>query len=430
MAVSARLALAALAGVLVVAAAGSWAAFWVVDLVLAVLVAVDMALAGSVRELRVVRSGDVAVRLGERARVTLAVSNPGSRRVRGMLRDAWPPSAGTVGATQALDLPPGERRAVSVDLVPTRRGDRTPDRVTVRAFGPLGLAARQGAHGAPWRGRVLPAFASRKHLPAKLARLRDLDGRTPVLVRGQGTEFDSLREYVPGDDIRSIDWRASARAGDVVVRTWRPERDRHLLLVLDTGRTSAGRVGDAPRLDAAMDAALLLAALATRAGDRVDLIAFDRVLRTAVQGRSATEVLPDLVQAMATLEAVLVEPDWRALVSAVQRRAPHRSLVVLLSALDPAPVEYGLLPELSRLTARHQVVLASVADPRVAQMAAGRGDAAAVYGAAAGSHAILSRAQVGARLRRAGVEVVEGSPAELPPRLADTYLALKAGGRL
>jgi uncharacterized protein (DUF58 family) len=429
-AVSARLALAALAGVLVVAAAGSWAGFWVVDLVLAVLVAVDLALAGSVRELRVVRSGDVAVRLGERARVTLAVSNPGSRRVRGMLRDAWPPSAGAVGATQPLDLPPGERRAVAVDLVPTRRGDRTPDRVTVRAFGPLGLAARQGAHGAPWRVRVLPAFASRKHLPAKLARLRDLDGRTPVLVRGQGTEFDSLREYVPGDDIRSIDWRASARAGDVVVRTWRPERDRHLLLVLDTGRTSAGRVGDAPRLDAAMDAALLLAALATRAGDRVDLIAFDRVLRTAVQGRSATEVLPDLVQAMATLEAVLVEPDWRALVSAVQRRAPHRSLVVLLSALDPAPVEYGLLPELSRLTARHQVVLASLADPRVAQMAAGRGDAAAVYGAAAGSHAILSRAQVGARLRRAGVEVVEGSPAELPPRLADTYLALKAAGRL
>ena len=143
----------------------------------------------------------------------------------------------------------------------------------------LGLAARQGAHAAPWRLRVLPSFASRKHLPAKLARLRDLDGRTPVLVRGQGTEFDSLREYVPGDDVRSIDWRASARSRDIVVRTWRPERDRHVLLVLDTGRTAAGRVGDAPRLDAAMDAALLLAALATRAGDRVDLVAHDRVLR-------------------------------------------------------------------------------------------------------------------------------------------------------
>jgi uncharacterized protein (DUF58 family) len=251
-----------------------------------------------------------------------------------------------------------------------------------------------------------------------------------VLVRGQGTEFDSLREYVPGDDVRSVDWRATARAADVMVRTWRPERDRHVLLVLDTGRTSAGRVGGAPRLDAALDAALLLAALATRAGDRVDLLAYDVVPRAAVQGRSATEVLPSFVQAMTTLEPRLVEPDWRALVSEVVRRAPRRALVVLLSALDPAPVEYGLLPELTRLTARHQVVLASVADPRVVTMAAARGDAEAVYRAAAGSRAVLERSRVAGLLRHGGVSVVEGTPDELPPRLADTYLDLKARGQL
>ncbi len=430
MAVSGRLALLALLGGLVVGLSGSWAAFWAVDAVLLLLVGLDLLLAGSVRGLRVVRSGDVSVRLGETATVLVRVSNPGRRPVRGVLRDAWPPSAGARNPRQPLDLPAGERRALTVELVPTRRGDRVPDRVTVRAFGPLGLAARQGAHAAPWRLRVLPSFASRKHLPAKLARLRDLDGRTPVLVRGQGTEFDSLREYVPGDDVRSIDWRASARSRDVVVRTWRPERDRHVLLVLDTGRTAAGRVGDAPRLDAAMDAALLLAALATRAGDRVDLLAHDRVLRAAVQGRSATEVLPSFVQALAVLDAQLVEADWRAIAGEVLRRAPHRSLVVLLTALDPAPVEYGLLPELGRLTARHQVLLASVADPRVEEMAAERGDADAVYDAAAGSRAVLARQQVGARLARAGVTVVEGDPEELPPRLADAYLALKAAGRL
>lgn len=87
--------------------------------------------------------------------------------------------------------------------------------------------------------RVLPPFTSRKHLPSRLARLRELDGRTSVLTRGEGTEFDSLREYVPGDDTRSIDWRATARQTTVAVRTWRPERDRHILIVLDTGRTSA-----------------------------------------------------------------------------------------------------------------------------------------------------------------------------------------------
>ena len=106
--------------------------------------------------------------------------------------------------------------------------------------------------------RVLPAFPSIRHLPSRLARLRELDGRAAVRVRGQGTEFDSLREYVLGDDVRSVDWRASARSRSVVVRTWQPERDRRVVLVLDTGRTSAGRVDDVPRLDSAMDAALLL----------------------------------------------------------------------------------------------------------------------------------------------------------------------------
>jgi uncharacterized protein (DUF58 family) len=295
MALTGRLAAVALIGTLVVALVGSGWAVLAVDGLLLVGVLVDLALAGPVRGLRLSRSGDSVVRLGEAVEVTLRVSNPSGRRVHGVVRDAWPPSAGVARARVPLDLPAGERRALVTTLVPTRRGDRMADRVTIRSYGPLGLATRQGSHAAPWRVRALPPFTSRKHLPSKLARLRDLDGRTAVLLRGQGTEFDSLREYVPGDDVRSIDWRATARAGDVVVRTWRPERDRHVLLVLDTGRTAAGRVGDAPRLDAAMDAALLLAALATRAGDRVDFVAHDRVLRAAVQGRSATELLPSLV---------------------------------------------------------------------------------------------------------------------------------------
>src|SRR5690606_30293595 len=131
-------------------------------------------------------------------------------------------------------------------LTPTRRGDREAVTVTGRSLGPFGVAGRQGAHRVPWSVRVLPPFLSRKHLPSRLARLRELEGQHPVLVRGQGTEFDSLREYVIGADVRSIDWRATARRHDVVVRTWRPERDRRVLIVVDTGRTSAGRVGTAP----------------------------------------------------------------------------------------------------------------------------------------------------------------------------------------
>ena len=159
--------------------------------------------------------------------------------------------------------------------------------MTVRARGPLGLAARQRTLDVPGVVRSLPPFDSRKHLPSRLARLRELDGRAAIRVRGPGTEFDSLREYVRGDDVRSIDWRASARTSKVVVRTWQPERDRRVVLVLDTSRTSAGRVEDVPRLDSAMDAALLLAALASRAGDRIDFVAGDRRIRARVRVRAA-----------------------------------------------------------------------------------------------------------------------------------------------
>ncbi|MFI6626339.1 DUF58 domain-containing protein [Streptomyces sp. NPDC050528] len=413
----------------------SWTGILAVNAPLALACACDFALAAPVRHLSLTRSGDTSVRLGESADVTLTVTNPSRRPLRARIRDAWPPSSWLPGTEFAasrhhLTVPPGERRRLTTRLRPTRRGDRHADRVTIRSYGPLGLLTRQGTHAVPWAVRVLPPFTSRKHLPSKLARLRELDGRTSVLTRGEGTEFDSLREYVPGDDTRSIDWRATARQTTVAVRTWRPERDRHILLVLDTGRTSAGRVGDAPRLDASMDAALLLAALASRAGDRVDLLAYDRRVRALVQGRTARDVLPSLVNAMATLEPELVETDARGLAATAIRTAPRRSLIVLLTSLDTAPVEEGLLPVLAQLTQRHTILVASVADPHIARMATARGNTEAVYEAAAAARAQTERDRTAEKLRRAGVTIVDATPDDLAPALADAYLALKSAGRL
>ncbi|WP_369203706.1 DUF58 domain-containing protein [Streptomyces sp. PU-14G] len=436
MALTGRTALIAALGALFVGLVQpSWTGLLAVELPLLLAIVADLAWAAPVNQLVFTRSGDTSVRLGERLSVSLVVSNPTRRTLRAYLRDAWPPSCYPGDASHEADrhhlrIPSQERRRLTTSLRPTRRGDREAERITVRSYGPLGLAARQGHHSVPWTIRVLPAFDSRKHLPAKLARLRELDGRTSVLTRGEGTEFDSLREYVPGDDTRSIDWRATARQSAVAVRTWRPERDRRVLLVLDTGRTSAGRLGDLPRLDISMDAALLLAALASRAGDRVDLLAHDRVSRSRVAGRSGPHLLPAFVDAMARLEPALIETDLRGLASAALLMAPQRSLVVLFTGLDRAPVEEGLLPVLPLLTQRHTVVLAAVADPRVQDMARARGTLDAVYQAAAAAQAQAERHETAARLRRYGVTVVDAPPAQLAPALADTYLALKAAGQL
>ncbi|RFU85359.1 DUF58 domain-containing protein [Streptomyces triticagri] len=436
MALTGRAALLAALGTLPVGFfAPSWTGILAVNIPLSLAMMCDYTMAAPVRTLRFTRTGDTSVRQGDAARTDLLVTNPSGRRLRAELRDAWPPSSWTsetesAGAHHRLTVPAGERRRISTLLRPTRLGDRHADRVTVRSFGPLGLMARQGSHRIPGTVRVLPPFHSRKHLPSRLARLRELDGRTSVLTRGEGTEFDSLRDYIPGDDTRSIDWRATARRTTVAVRTWRPERDRHILLVLDTGRTSAGRVGDIPRLDASMDAALLLAALASRAGDRVDLLAYDRRIRALVQGRASGELLLALVNAMAPLEPELVETDARGLTATALHTAPRRSLVVLLTSLDAAPVEEGLLPVLSRLTKRHTVVVASVADTRIEQMAAARGDTDSVYEAAAAAQAQSERRRTADQLMRRGVTVVDATPEDLAPTLADTYLALKATGRL
>ena len=371
------------------------------------------------------------VRLGSPCTTEVIVANPRRRAVRLTARDAWQPSAGAVQTRQALVVPTGGSAVLRTTLLPSRRGDLTALGVTLRIRGPLGFAGRQRTTPVPGTIRVLPAFESRRHLPSRIARLRDLDGRAAVRVGGQGTEVDSLREYVRGDDVRSIDRRASARRRSVVVRTWQPERDRRVVLVLETGRLQAARVGEVPRLDASMDAALLLAALAGRAGDRGDFVAGDRRVRARLRTRGrSTAPLQDV---MADLEPEFAEANWPTLTAAVHSLGRHRALVVLLTPLEPAAVREGLLPVLAVLARHHRVVIASVADPALAEMAAAPLSSNLVsdtYTAAAARQGVVERDRLVRVLASIGVDVVEADPEHLPPALADRYLAFKARGLL
>jgi uncharacterized protein (DUF58 family) len=398
----------------------------IANLVLLGLIGVDLLLAGSPRSLAFERQLPATGRLGELIDTLLLVRNDGTRTVRGRLRDAWPPSAGLSPGVVPLSVPAGERRRIEASLKPTRRGDRRPRTVVVRARGPLGLAGRQRSIAVPGQIRVLPHFRSRALLPEKLSRLRLVEGQVATRGAGRGTEFDSLREYVPGDDVRTVDWRATARRQSLAVRVYRPERDRRVVLALDTGRTSAGRVVDEPRLDHALDASLLLAALALRAGDRIDLVAHDVVPRRVLERGT----LPTLSDAMALLEPALLETSHDALIGQLLTLARRRSLIVLFTDLVPAVIEEGLLPSLGPVLRRHTVLLAALSDPRVTELAASRGDVSDVYAAAAAERALAERRRLAGLLRRRGVDVVDAPPAHFASAVSDAYLALKAAGRL
>ncbi len=401
---------------------------WVL-LTLAVI-GLDLLLAASPTRLTLARSTPAKVRVGESTTTELLVTNAGPRRARGSLRDAWQPSTGATPDTVALDVDSGERVRVRTLLTPIRRGDRLADRVTVRLRGPLGMAARQTSVAVPGRVRALHPFPSRRHIPSRLAQLRQIDGRAAIRTRGQGTEFDSLRDWVDGDDVRSIDWRATARRRHLVVRTWQPEQHKRIVIVLDTSRTSAGRIEDVPRLDAAMDAALLLTALAGHARDRVQVIAGDQRIRARISGSVADSVLPDVISALAPLEAEIVEADWDLLAAEVSRLGRQRALVVLLTTIEPSAIEEGLLPALPALLSRHRVVIASVADPEVAAMRAARGSVEEVYGAAAAERTTQLRERTAAALGALDITVLDAPPADLPVALVDHYLVLKRAGLL
>ena len=436
MAISGRVPLLLLIGVLPVIA---WPQPWVVLAWVAVGVlacGLDLAVAVGPERLRITRELPGSVRLTETAVSRLTLAHPGRRTARVQVRDAWPPSARPAAERPGLLLPGGESLRQLTRLTPSRRGDLAAAAVTVRSFGPLGLAARQRSRNVPGVLRVLPEFRSRTHLPYRLARLRELDGQAAVHVRGQGTEFDSLREYAVGDDVRSIDWRATARATKTMVRTWRPERDRHILIVLDTSRWAAGRIGgtsdaaDQLRLDAGIEVCLLMAALGAASGDRMSLLVADQQVRLRLPGTGKGSVLAAFADGLSLVEPVLAETDWAMVSGQVGQLCRQRSLVIQVTGLDPALYADGLGTVLAGLGHDHQVLIAHVTDPATGVRPDAFANATDAYDAAAGGRLWLATQALAARVNRMGVEVVQADPDRLAPAVCDRYLALKAAGRL
>ncbi|UVI37421.1 DUF58 domain-containing protein [Brevibacterium spongiae] len=427
---TARLFLLTLLGLVPIMLVPSWPTALIVAGVIVIAAFVDFFLVPRVHGLELQRTPGPMVRLGDGTHSTLTLLNGSTRRMRIHVRDAWVPSAGAVETRSHHVLEPGEQTEVRTELLPVRRGALPGDLVTVRSRSVLGLIARQKSIDVPASVRVLPPFVSRRELPSKTQKLRELEGRSAVMIRGMGTEFDSLRDYVEGDDVRSIDWRASARAQDLVVKTWRPEKDRRVVIVVDSSRFSARRCGEGTVFDAALEASLLLTALATGAGDRVDVIVADARVRAIASSHRAHDPVHDLSVALTPVDPELYEANWESIAASVLQTSRQQALVVLVTQLDESTVAEDLLPVLPTLTAHHRVVVAGVEDPTLRDLAAERGDVEEIYTAAAAEAETLATASLQTRLRGLGVSSVHALPEKLPGALADLYIRLKVTGGL
>jgi uncharacterized protein (DUF58 family) len=410
-----------------------------VGAILVVLVAVallDASIGTSPAQVLLGRHHPPVVVAGRSATLGWEVRSESRRRLRISVGDDLAPSLRAEVRRFAVTLPPGGAARVSTTVSPLRRGAFPLEHLTVRIEGRLGLGARQRRVPVSTTLRVHPPFRSKQEAELKIRRAKVLElGMRTARGLGGGTEFEQLREYGPDDEFRRIDWTATARTGRTIVRTYRAERNQSVVVLLDNGRTMAGRVGGVPRVEHAMDAAMMLATVATRLGDRCGMVAFDRLVRATVPPARRPDQVTRVTEAMYALEPELAESDYSTAFTQVVARFRRRAMLVLLTDLVDQAVEDSLMPALPLITRTHLVVIGGVRDPQVEAWAAGETSedddpSAAAYRQAAAVQTLAERRRTIARLRGLGVTVVDAAPGRLAGELADAYLLVKSTGRL
>jgi len=370
-------------------------------------------------------------------------ADPGaSRRLQGILARGVPTSlevdttsttAGRARVRQPVppdfdvDPPEADDRLVAV-VTARRRGRHPMADPAVRLTGPLGLG--RWYHGGRGQTEVVvyPDLPAARRL-AQAVRQGKLgaEGRRMRGPLGLGTDFESVREYVPDDDMRRINWRATARLGRPMTNQYRVDQNRDVVCLVDTGRLMAAPLGDRSRLDAALDAVTAVAVVAEEVGDRCGVVAFDTEIRREVRPRRAGARA--VLQAVFDLESRPVESDYELAFTAVARS--KRAFVLLITDLLEESAARPLLDAVPILARRHVVAVATVADPGVAELVGlSPSTPIDVYAAAAAHDVLDARAVVSARLTRAGAEVVEAGPDAFSAACVSTYLRAKHRARL
>lgn len=321
----------------------------------------------------------------------------------------------------------GGRMRVSFMLKPVRRGTARIEAVWVRYGGPLGLMKRTVMVSV---GQEIPVVPSM--LPPRSVALRSLSDRevrAGVRIErfmGEGTEFDSLREFSAGDDNRTIHWKASARHRKLVSRQFRAERNRQVILAVDSGRLMSERLAGIPKLDHALNAALLLSYVSLRGGDRVGLMTFDSRVGVFLQPQAGIRAHKAMAQMTSRVSYSDEETNFTLGLTTLIQRVRRRSLVVVMTDFVDTVTAELMLENMQRMSRHHLVVFVALRDPHLAHLAASPPtDSLALSRAVVAQSFLSEREVVLAGLRRIGVVAIDAPPDGVGARLINTYVDIK-----
>lgn len=313
-------------------------------------------------------------------------------------------------------------------VVAGRRGTHRLPMPATMAVGPFGLGAWIHRTGAESQITVFPDMPAARHLASsvRLGLFRE-EGKRSRGPLGLGTEFESIREYRPDDDIRQINWRASSKLGIPMSNQYRIEQDRDVICLLDCGRLMSPPVGDRSRLDVAVDAVAAIAAVADQAGDRVGVVAFDRSIRRMLRPRR--DGGRAVVQAIHDLEPSNVDSDFELAFRTIL--ASKRAFVLVMTDLVDESAARPLLSSIPVLARKHAIAVASVIDPDLDAMITTPGsNLGDVMRSSTALRFLGTKEQVSAALTHRGVQVIEAEVESFSARCVGAYLRAKRSARL
>lgn len=426
------LAVIAPAGVLGYLSPAALDAVLLLDALVALLVLVDARLAADPRALAVERQAPAAFSRGRPADVAYRWRNRAGRTARLVVREARPTMLGAPPPARVVAIPPRGDATETFRLTPPRRGAETGGWLAVRSLGPLGFGQRQARLDLPWEATVFPTLPETRLKASVAAAVRRREaGLSAQRQRGEGRVFESLREWVPGDDTRIIDWKATARRRKLIARAYEVERRQHVLLLLDAGRLLTAEVDGTPRLEYAVDAAVSLALTAVHHDDNVGILVFADTVRHYVAPQRGRRALRQVLDVLARVEPAMVEPDYPGAFRFLSVHNRRRALAVLFTDVIDRAASGALVANVATLRPRHLPLAVTLRDPGLDAAALVRPrDSAQAYRKAAAEELLRARDDALAVMRRSGVVVLDVPPGRAGPAVVDRYLDLKRKGRI
>jgi len=322
----------------------------------------------------------------------------------------------------------GKRAIARIDAMPVERGEATLGKVYISVENPIGMIRRRWIVAGDTVARVFPDLSAveRYGMLARRGRLIEA-GFRKLRLRGGGGEFDSLREYMPDDEFRAIDWKATARRGKLMVAQYDVERSQNVMLVLDAGRLMTPRIGSQRKFDFAVTAALSVASIASLADDKVGLLAFAGDVIEHIAPRSGARHANGLTQRIYDLQPRFEESDYERAFAYLRRRQPKRSLVIVFTDMFDPVASATVLANMSVLSPRHLVVCVLMNDEAIeAAVAADPLTTHDAYRASVASTLLAERRKAAAVLGQRGVSVIDVPAAQLTVSLINAYVEIKS----